>query len=100
MSAYSLGDDHSDSSSMSNDDNEDTSETARQTSSRAGSGAMKFFDQGSQIIWVSRMTVAAIMFIAFVGIVATVFIVTRHEEEERFENEVSGSVENERKGSF
>ncbi len=90
MSAYSLGDDHSDSSSMSNDDNEDTSETARQTSSRAGSsGAMKFFDQESQIICVSRMAVAAIMLIAFVGVVTAVFIVTKDYEVEHFEKQVS-----------
>jgi hypothetical protein len=87
MSAFSSRDDHSESDSQSNSGNDDTSETARQTSS--GPGIMKFFDQGSLIIWVSRRAVAAIMFIAFVGVITSVFIVTRNQEEESFENEVS-----------
>jgi hypothetical protein len=98
MSAFSSRDDHSESDSQSNNGNDDTSETARQTSS--GPGVMKFFDQGSLIIWVTQRAVAAIMFIAFVGVITSVFIVTRNQEEESFENEVSEPVENELKGSF
>jgi hypothetical protein len=89
MSAYtSSGNDPSDSGSESYGDNEDASEMARQRSPR-GPGVMKFFDQESQIIWLSRMAVAAIMLIAFVGVVTAVFIATRDYEAEYFENQVS-----------
>ena len=89
MSAYtSSGNDPSDSGSDSNGDNGDASETARQRSPR-GPGVMKFFDQESQIICVSRMAVAAIMLIAFVGVVTAVFIVTKDYEVEHFEKQVS-----------
>ena len=89
MSAYtSSGHDHIVSDSESNGGDEDASETAGQPSSR-GPGVMKFFDQESQIIWVSQMAVAAIMLIAFVGVVTAVFIVTKDYEVEHFEKQVS-----------